>query len=534
MPRSAPRRRRGAPAAAVAVLLVLAGACGRSVDVRTEEAEQLPPPTPAAPPTFDPSDTSAGSDVGTAPSTPETSAADAGSLPAGEIDWQEVDDLLDTGTLEVPIDYDDPSGDTFSLFLVRHRAADPDRRIGTLLVNPGGPGFGGTSLAAQAPFIYDEELLDRFDIVGWDPRGTGYTKPAIDCIDDYDEYFAGTDITPDDDAERQELVDVAQDFEERCVTENADILQHVGTNDSARDMDAIRRALGEDEISYFGFSYGSELGATWATLFPDTVRAAVLDGAADPTVGLLEGGLQQAKGFEDAMASFLADCSSDDECAFHNDGDAEGAFDELMLALDDEPVPSEPGRPDITRGVAIQAASAALYDQSTWTQLAEALAAAQDGEGEGLLELWDSYFNRDPDGTWPNMLEAFQTISCMDETERLTVADDDAAAPQFREVAPRMSPGTTGSYFCTFYPPPESPRVAITGAGAGPIVVVGTTGDPATPLSSTRVMADTLEDGRLVVVTADQHTGYGVGDCGDDVIHRYLVDLDVPAEETDC
>ena len=128
------------------------------------------------------------------------------------------------------------------------------------------------------------------------------------------------------------------------MTKNADILQHVGTNDSARDMDSIRQALGEDQISYFGFSYGSELGATWATLFPDTVRAAVLDGAADPTVGLIEGGLQQAKGFEDAVATYLADCSADDECAFHNDGDAEGAFDELMLALDEEPMP-ERARP---------------------------------------------------------------------------------------------------------------------------------------------------------------------------------------------
>ena len=144
------------------------------------------------------------------------------------------------------------------------------------------------------------------------------------------------------------------------------------------------------------------------------------------------------------------------------------------------------------------------------------------------------YYQRQPDGTWPNPLEAFQTIRCMDETERLTVEEDDALAPEFQAVAPRMSPGTTGSYFCTFYPPTESPRVPITGAGAGPIVVVGTTGDPATPLASTRVMAATLEDGRLVVVTADQHTGYGVNDCGDDIIHRYLVDLEVPPEETTC
>jgi pimeloyl-ACP methyl ester carboxylesterase len=535
MPR--PPSRRGAVLGAI--VLVLAAACSSGAGVQTEEASQIGPPptrdastsptTDATPPPTDGADDPEDPDdeASSAPPTDDGGAT-------GAIDWQPIDDLLDTGTLDVPVDYDDPSAGSFRLFLVRHRAADEDARIGTLLVNPGGPGFGGTSLAAQAELIYDEELLDRFDIVGWDPRGTGYTTPAIDCIDDYDEYFAGTDITPDDEDERQEIVDLAEDFEEQCVTKNAEILQHIGTNDSARDIDSIRRALGEDEISYFGFSYGSELGATWATLFPDTVRAAVLDGAADPTVGLTEGGLQQSKGFEDALTAYLADCSADEDCAFHNDGDAEGAFDELMLALDEEPVPSEPGRPDVTRGVALQAVSAALYEDSTWNQLSEGLAAAQDGDGEGLLGLWDGYFQRQPDGTWPNLLEAFQTIRCMDETERLTVEEDDALAPEYQRVAPRMSPGTTGSYFCTFYPPTEDPRVEITGAGAGPIVVVGTTGDPATPLASTRVMADTLEDGRLVVVTADQHTGYSVNDCGDDVIHRYLVDLEIPPATTDC
>ncbi len=521
-------RRRGAVVigAVLGAVGIVVAACSVSNDVRTEEADRLgPSPTSTA---SQDTDVRPGTTTADDPSPPaETPDADA-------IEWQQIDDSLDAGILSVPIDYDDPAGGSFDLYLVRHRAADEDARIGTLLVNPGGPGFGGTSLAAQAEFIYDDALLERFDIVGWDPRGTGFSEPAIDCIDDYDEYYAGLDITPDDDTERQQLVDVAEDLEGQCVTKNADIIQHIGTNDSARDMDSIRQALGEDEISYFGFSYGSELGAAWATLFPDTVRAAVLDGAADPTVGLLEGGLQQAKGFEDALTSYLADCSGDDECAFHNDGDAEAAFDELMLALDDEPIPSEPGRPDVTRGVAVQAVSAALYEQSTWNQLSEALRDAQAGDGEGLLVLWDGYYNRQPDGTWPNALEAFQTIRCMDETERPTVAEDDATAAQFLAVAPRMSPGTTGSYFCTFYPPTESPRVPITGAGAGPIVVVGTTGDPATPLSSTRVMADTLEDGRLVVVTADQHTGYGVNECGDDIIHDYLIDLDVPPEETDC
>ena len=171
---------------------------------------------------------------------------------------------------------------TFELNVARHLARSRSERIGSLLVNPGGPGFGGTDFALHADQIYGQALLDHFDIVGWDPRGTGASEPAIDCIDDYDHFFATGDITPDDAAERQQLVDLAKEFATDCVDKNAAYIQYVGTNNSARDMDAIRAALGEEKISYFGFSYGSELGATWATLFPTTVRAAVLDGAVDP------------------------------------------------------------------------------------------------------------------------------------------------------------------------------------------------------------------------------------------------------------
>jgi pimeloyl-ACP methyl ester carboxylesterase len=434
----------------------------------------------------------------------------------------------------VPVDYADPDGEQFELFLARHRALDPEQRIGTLLINPGGPGFGGSDYALFATQIFDIDLLERFDVVGWDPRGTGESTPVIDCIDDYDPYFTAVDLTPEDDAARTEVVGIAANFAEACETENAMIIDHVGTNDSARDMDAIRRALGEDTISYFGFSYGSELGATWATLFPDTVRAAVLDGAADPNAEGIQGSLQQVVGFEGTLATYLAQCSGDDECAFHNDGDAEGAFDALMLELDEDPIPSVPGRPDVTRGVALTGVIQAMYSDTLWPQLSEALAAAQEGDGAGLLALYDAYYQRGPDGSWGNELEAFQTISCMDDPERLTVEEDDATAPEFNEAAPRIAPGTTGSYFCTFFPPTADPRVDVTGDGAGPIVVIGTTGDAATPLASTRAMADTIEDGRLVVVTADQHTGYGVNECVDQVVHEYLVDLVAPPDETEC
>lgn len=202
--------------------------------------------------------------------TSTTSTAGGGGATDGSlIRWEDFgsDGRVQTGTLTVPLDHGDPSKGTIELFLARH-LADPEQRIGSLLVNPGGPGFGGSDYAVYADQVYGTDLLERFDIVGWDPRGTGLSEPAIDCIDDYDAYFAVGDITPDSDDERQELVDLAKRFTEQCIERSGDFMAHMGTNQSARDMDAIRSALGEDTISYFGWSYGSELGAVWATRFP--------------------------------------------------------------------------------------------------------------------------------------------------------------------------------------------------------------------------------------------------------------------------
>ena len=453
----------------------------------------------------------------------------------GSIDWEAWDSQVETAMVAAPIDYDDPSGEQLQLFVARRLADDPEHRIGSLLINPGGPGFGGSDFAFYADQIFETRLLRCFDIVGWDPRGTGLSEPYIDCIDDYDPYFAEIDITPDNDTERRDLIAKAQEFADRCMEENDSIALHVGTNNSARDIDLLRDALGENRTSYFGFSYGSELGATWATLFPSTVRAAVLDGASDPDADSLESSVQQLTGFEASLETFLAQCSADPSCAFHSDGRAAEEFDALIASLDADPVPTRPGRPQANLAVAINGVIQAMYSEGYWPRLARALASARSGDGSGLLDLHDSYYQRYPDGTYGNELEAFQTISCADTDERRTVAEEDASVSLFREVAPRLVPeGSTGGYFCTFFPTAGDPRIEITGAGAGPIVVIGTTGDPATPLTSTMAMADALEDGRLVVVEAEQHTGYGVNDCVVDLVSDYLVDRVAPDDDTEC
>lgn len=477
-------------------------------------------------------DTSPAATVGTT-AEPEVTEPDA--FVPSEIEWTEFNDDVDVATLEVPADYDDPDGERFVLSLARHRALDPDARIGSILVNPGGPGRAGVDFAMYAPEVYDPELLQRFDIVAWDPRGTGASTPTIDCIDDYDPYFTAVDSTPSDDAQRAEVVELARAFADACLERNGDITDQVGTNNSARDIDSIRRALDEETISYFGFSYGSELGATWATLFPASVRAAVLDGGTDPASDSVVAVEQQQRGFEAALATFFERCAADEACAFGHDGDPRAAYLDLLESLDAQPITVDPDRPPVNRDVATVATYQAMYSDEFWPAFERALASAQFGDAAGLLELYDGYYRRRTDGTYPNFLEAFQVITCADTPERFTVEEADDQMPALHEAAPTLIPAdSAGSYFCTFFPPARDPRVDITGADAGPILVIGTTGDPATPLASTVALADSLDDGRLVIVDADQHLGYGTSACINDVVNRYLIDLEAPESGTEC
>ena len=526
-------RRSSLPLAAVAVVAAasLAACSGGS------EAEQPPVTRATVAPRVTLGDGIDRGDPEPSDSTGSTPTSDGDPAPVPDVEpldysivFEDRGNGVESGTITVPVDYADPQGDTLDLFVTRHRAPD-DTRIGVMFANNGGPGFPASSMAANVRGWFGDPLIERFDIVSWDPRGTGESGASVDCIGDadYDRFFASSDVTPDDDAERQALIDLSRDFAEACIESVGAPLSHLGTNNSARDMDAIRQALGEEQASYLGFSYGSELGAVWATLFPDTVRAAVLDGAAHPDADSLRPITEQRLGFERVLNTFLADCSADESCAFHNGGDAEGAFDRLLASLDESPIPSVEGRPAVNLEVAINGVIQAMYTDRRWPALQRALADAQNGDGEGLLALHDSYFQRDPaTGTYSDVLESFQAINCADDPDRLTPDESDAEAEALVGVAPRLFPYTTGSYTCDFFPASDDPRAEITGDRAGPIMVVGTTGDPSTPLESSAAMADALDEGFLVTVEANQHTAYRTGDCINGLVDRYLVFLEVP------
>ncbi|MEZ5259462.1 MAG: alpha/beta fold hydrolase [Ilumatobacteraceae bacterium] len=344
-----------------------------------------------------------------------TGSSSSGSSSGDSLDWSECGGpQIECARLEVPLDHSDPSLGTLSLAVTRRLADDEEHRIGSLLVNPGGPGVGTSFLAESAEFIYGQDLLDRFDIVAMDPRGVGESEPVVDCVDEYDPYFS-PDPTPDDAAERQVLVDASAEFAAACADRvGTDLLQHVSTIDAARDFDLLRQALGETKISYFGFSYGSQLGATWLSMFPDTVRAAVLDSASAPDPSD-DQAIEDAVALDRAFRSFLDDCAADTSCAFHSDGDPESAYNALLDQLDADPIVVDPDRTPVNEAVTVIATLAALYDSSSWPDLARALDAARDGDGSRLLSAYDDYLMRQPDGTYDNSFEGLLAINCIDD-----------------------------------------------------------------------------------------------------------------------
>ncbi|CAB4579123.1 MAG: alpha/beta fold hydrolase [Actinobacteria bacterium] len=453
-----------------------------------------------------------------------------------ELVWAPVDGGLEEATLTVPVDHADADGATLELRVLRRPADDPTARIGSMIVNPGGPGFGAEMLLTNAEEIFDAELLDVFDIVGLDPRGTGGSTPVIDCIDDYDALDAASDLTPADDAARQAQIDAVRAYAVGCVERTGDAIAHMSTASTARDIDVLRRALGEETVTFFGTSYGCELGATWATLHPETVRAAVLDGCADPTADPLEEGRQQAIGFQASVEAFLARCVDvGAECPIPHDGDPADALRALWARADAEGIPSLPGRPAVNEAILRTATMVSMYSEDTWPVFATAIAMALDGDGSLLTQLADAYTQRREDGTWGDELEAFSVISCMDADRLPTVEEQAALDAELSAIAPLVYPeGVFTVPFCDALPHPADEPVTITGEGAPALLVIGNTGDPATPFASTERMAAALESAVLVAVESNDHGGYGSNDCIDGLVHRYLLEGSVPADGTRC
>ncbi len=427
-------------------------------------------------------------------------------------EWKKCGDIECT-TISVPYDYASPELGSFTLPLTRLRALDDDLRKGVLLVNPGGPGAPGTSLAQNAAYYFSKDLMTHFDIVGWDPRGTGTSTPTFDCGDSYNDFFANERTV----ASTQKFVDV-------CAVKNPEIISYMSTAASARDMNAIRLALGEKKISYFGFSYGSTLGATWATLFPDTVQGAVFDAAAAPNSTGAERRLAQAEGFEKQLTAFLAQCSQNSSCAFHNNGKAEKAFDDLLKT-----------EATVNATVVLTATASSLYDDSAWGDLAKALQSAQDGDGKLLLDLYNSYYYQDAGyEDSRNVSEASIATICDDEIKRLSIGEVDSQLPTFTKAAPRFGNFFGRDYTCSLWPTQKSSQEQLKIFSTAAIVVIGSTNDPVTPLASSQSMSSALENSRFISVNSSRHTSYLKNDCATQLVDAFLIQGTLPPAKSLC
>lgn len=453
---------------------------------------------------------------------------------AAKLDWSSCDDG-ECATLSVPVDAADPAGEQIDLALARVPANQPDERIGSLLINPGGPGAPGTDFVETVASELPESITDRFDIVGWDPRGTGASSP-VDCGNQLD-YLFDVDTAPDDAQEQTALADASKRFANACKKGSGALLAHISSIDTAHDMDRIRAAVGDKKLTYAGFSYGTYLGALYAEEYPDRVRALVLDGAIDPAIPVEEVSLQQAKGFEQSLDAFLEDCAQKQKCEFHNDGDPRGALDELRARIDREPMEGDNGETLGPTQLDIAIAAPLYSGAGGYRVLANALAKAKDGDPSAMLRLFDDYVLRDANGHYADEWPAFLAISCLDGPD-LDATEITAMQARAAQAAPYFGASNLGlSLPCAYWPiPPVNPvPTAVTAPDTPPIIVVGTTGDPATPVAWADGLARELGNARLITVDGTTHTSSLDGNpCLDQALTAYFVRLKPPEPDFRC
>ncbi|MFG2116527.1 alpha/beta hydrolase [Streptomyces sp. NPDC048718] len=442
--------------------------------------------------------------------------------------------------LSAPLDYAKPDGGTVDLALIRAKAREQGQRIGSLIFNFGGPG--GSGVTALPGFASDfEDLRSRYDLVSFDPRGVGRSKPVV-CLTDaeLDAYYA-LDFTPDDAAEERKLSDAQKKYADGCRQRSGAQLPYVGTENAARDMDLMRRVLGDRQLHYFGISYGTELGGVYAHLFPRSVGRAVFDAVVDPKAGVVGGGLGQARGFQLALDNFAQDClNRADQCVLPGTSVAEieRFITDLLAALDKKPIPGIGGR-DLTETQATNGIAQSLYSKEFWPYLEQGLDEADGGNGALLLALSDSMNGRDQNGRYSNLQSANAAINCVDYKERYTLAQARAKLPEF-EKASRVF----GAYMgwglasCAHWPVPgtwQHPNVSA--PGSAPILVIGNTGDPATPYEGARSMANALGPGVGIELTykGQGHGAYNSGNaCVKTTTDGYLLEGRVPKSGTVC
>ncbi|MBN9791723.1 alpha/beta hydrolase [Pseudonocardia sp. TMWB2A] len=441
-------------------------------------------------------------------------------------------DGLECARLTVPLDYDDPAGRTAELGVLRVPATGD--RIGSLVVNPGGPAKPGMSYAAQlAGFPGSDRITERFDLVGFDMRGTGASTPTVDCFTDderRDDLLMATFLFGGESWSE----DVTRHAAASCAegSGGAEVISHLGSRDTVRDMDVLRAALGDDQLNFLGASYGTRLGAVYAETFPRNVRSMVLDGGMDPNLGIRDRMVQQYAGFQRSFDAMATACAAAGNCPLGDDPQqATARFQELVRPLADDPVPTGGDR-GLTYRSAVEAVLFALYSQDNWPTLVQGLTELTAGRGDLLLAIRDGAHERRSDGSYPTFIEGAFATHCNDR-ERLTPDQETAMRRQMLRAAPFLDDGRGSGARdgCEHWPagPTLGSPYATDVDGLPQTLVVSVTGDPASPHEGGVALADTLGSG-LLTVEGERHGAVLVAGnaCVDDVVADYLIDLTVP------
>ncbi|WP_199178019.1 alpha/beta hydrolase [Mycobacterium hubeiense] len=443
------------------------------------------------------------------------------------------------GMLSVPVDYEKPDGDVAQLAMIRFKATGD--KIGSLVLNPGGPGESGVEAAANMLATLPAPVRERFDVVGFDPRGVASSTPAVWCNSDADNDRLRADPQVDYSPEGVAHIESeTKAFVQRCVDKmGKEFLANVGTANVVRDLDAIRAALGDEKLTYLGYSYGTRIGSNYAEEYPDKVRAMILDGAVDPNADPIEADIRQAAAFQQAFDDYAADCAKDPECPLGTDpAKAVDVYHSMVNPLVEEPAETKDPR-GLSYSDAIIGTILPLYSPNLWRHLTQGLTELKNGRGDTMLALADLYMGRDAQGHYNNSTDVRVAVNCVDQpavTDREKIVEQDR---RMREVAPFMSYGEFTGHAplgtCAFWPvPPSSTPHEISVSGLPPILVISTTNDPATPYQAGVDLARQL-GGTLLTFEGTQHTVAFQGNaCVDDIAAKYLIDVVVPPPDSRC
>lgn len=473
------------------------------------------------------------------PDRPEGTVAGMG---AQAPNWRDCSGGMQCADVYAPLDWQDPAGELITLRLVKHAATGSDP-IGTLFVNPGGPGASGVSYVANnLDYSVPAEIQREYDVIGWDPRGVGASSP-VTCLDTagMDEYLFGLGEGAGLERGSDEWLKIAaaesRAFGDACAERTGPLIGHVATSDTVADLDMLREIVGDPKLNYLGFSYGTYIGARYADAYPEKVGRLVLDGAMDPSATMSDVVREQTRGFELALRAYVTDCLTRRDCPLT--GSVDQAMDQisgLLDMVDEQPLVGEDGRV-VTANTLLTAIITPLYAQSNWGFLNDLFLTVANGDAEVALLLADMYYDRENGKYLSNSTESFSAINCLDYPERdVDVARMRAEAAELEKIAPTIGRFQGyGDIACAEWPvEAKTERGPVSAEGADPILVVGTTGDPATPYRWAEALAEQLDSGVLLTYEGEGHTAYGGSNCVDEVVNTYLLTGKAPTNPVVC